>query len=128
MASGEVWAMYGWIAMRVALQKQGHNVTNNWPKEGLVVWNQSAFIPKDSKKADASHRVINAFLSKEYGVKLTELTNYPSTSEEVAASFSKEEQHKFGFDVEKRDCRIYPLDLPKRLDLWVEAWSKFKAA
>ena len=64
MASGEVWMMYGWIAMRAALQRQGHDVTNNWPREGVLIWNQSAFIPKDSRKSDASHAVINAMLSK----------------------------------------------------------------
>ena len=128
MASGEVWMMYGWIAMRAALQRQGHDVTNNWPREGVLIWNQSAFIPKDSRKSDASHAVINAMLSKEYGRKLTEITQYPSTSIDTAQSYSKADQRRYGYDIADRDLNLYAMSQPANIDKWVEAWGRFKLA
>ena len=128
LASGEVIAMYGWIAMRASLQKQGHPITNNWPNEGLLVWNQSAFIPKDSPVPDASHRLINAMLSREYGHKLTEVTNYLATSVPAAAGFSEEQKRAFGYDVLERGLTIRPLDFPPNMDAWIEDWGRFKAA
>ena len=128
ISSGEVQAMYGWIAMRAALQRQNLNVTNNWPKEGTIIWNQGGFIPKDSKNGEAAEKVINAMLSTEFGVKLTEVTQYPSTSRVVAATFSKADQAKFGFDAMDRGIKLVRLKFPANLDQWIEAWGNFKAA
>ncbi|MDH3234282.1 MAG: extracellular solute-binding protein [Alphaproteobacteria bacterium] len=128
ISSGEVYAMYGWIAMRSRLQKQGHDVTNNWPKEGLLIWNQSGFIPKQAPNADGAHAVINAMLDSQFGKVLTEVTNYPSTSAEVANFFDKAEQKKLGLDIRERGVALYPLKWPKRMDLWIETWGRFKAA
>jgi spermidine/putrescine-binding protein len=128
MSSGEVWAMYGWIAMRRVLQSQGLNVTNNWPTDGLLIWNQSGFIPKDSPNAAASERVINAMLSTEFGAKLTEVTNYPSTSGKVAELYNEKEKRKLGFDVTDRGVKLYGLHQPASIDQWIEAWNEIKAS
>ena len=128
MSSGEVWAMYGWIAMRRVLQSQGLNVTNNWPTDGLLIWNQSGFIPKDSPNAAASERVINAMLSTEFGAKLTEVTNYPSTSGKVAELYNEKEKRKLGFDVTDRGVKLYGLHQPANIDQWIEAWNEIKAS
>ena len=76
--------------MRSRLQKQGMNVKNNWPSEGLLIWNQSAFIPKDAPNAEAAHRVINAMTGAEYGKKLTEVTEYLVTSKAGAEAFTSD--------------------------------------
>ena len=128
VSSGEVWAMYGWIAMRAALQRQNLNVTNNWPTDGLLTWNQSGFVPKDAPHGAAAERVINAMLSKEYGQKLTEVTNYPSTSAEVAGLFGPEDQRRLGFDIVDRGVKLYGLDFPVNIDKWVESWNTIKTA
>lgn len=128
IASGEVHVMYGWIAMRSALEKQGVKASNNWPKEGLPTWTQSAFIPKDSKQAAATHKVIDAMLSPDFGRRLTEITEYPSTSQVVAAGYSKEYQRKVGFDIVERGVKRVPFNLPQRMDIWVETWNTVKAA
>ncbi|NKB49051.1 MAG: extracellular solute-binding protein [Alphaproteobacteria bacterium] len=128
VSSGEVWAMYGWIAMRAVLQKQGLNVTNNWPTDGLLTWNQSGFVPKDSPNTANAEAVINAMLSKEYGQKLTEVTNYPSTSAEVAALFSTADKRKLGFDLVDRGVKLYGLNFPANIDKWVESWNIIKTA
>lgn len=128
ISSGEVYCMYAWIAMRSALERQGVKATNNWPTEGLPTWTQSAFIPRDSRNAANTHKVINAMLSKEFGSKLTEVTEYPSTSQEVAASYSAAYRSKVGFDIEERGVRRVPFHLPRRMDIWVEVWNTVKAA
>ena len=128
VSSGEVWAMYGWIAMRRILQGKGMNVTNNWPTDGLLTWNQSGFIPKDSPNAASSEAVINAMLSTEFGKALTEATNYPSTSAKVAALFNAEEKRKLGFDISDRGLKLVGLNQPASIDKWVEAWNVIKTA
>jgi|TARA_B110000116_G_scaffold2064_1_gene1850 spermidine/putrescine-binding protein len=128
ISSGEVDAMYGWIAMRRVLQGKGLNVVNNWPSDGLLFWHQSGFVPKDSPNAANAEAVINAMLSKEFGVTLTEVTNYPSTSEEVVATFSKEQKTKLGLDLADRGVKLYGLDFPVNMDKWVESWNIIKTA
>ena len=73
-------------------------------------------------------RVINAMLSKDYGQKLTEVTNYPSTSAEVAALFSTADKRKLGFDIVDRGVKLYGLDFPANIDKWVESWNTIKTA
>jgi spermidine/putrescine-binding protein len=128
ISSGEVWAMYGWIAMRRILQGKGMNVTNNWPTDGLLTWNQSGFIPKDSPNTASSEAVINAMLSTEFGKELTKATNYPSTSAKVAALFNAEEKRKLGFDIADRGLKLVGLNQPADIDKWVEAWNIVKTA
>jgi spermidine/putrescine-binding protein len=128
MSSGEVWAMYGWIPMRAALQKQGMNVTNAWPKEGLLVWSQGAFIPKDAQNIRGSHAVINAYLDTEIGKVLAANTNYPTTSTEISGAFQPEERKKLGLDIVERGVKVYPLKFPNAMDEWLEAWNTVKSA
>lgn len=128
MASGEVWAMYGWIPMRAALQKQGMNVTNNWPKDGLLIWSQGAFIPKDTPNAKGSHAIINAYLEADVGKKLAAETNYPTTSREISGAFAADERKKLGLDLVERGVKVYPLKFPTAMDRWLEAWNTVKSA
>lgn len=128
LASGEIYALYGWISMLDALEKQGHKVANNWPKEGLLTWSQSAFIPKDSPNAEAVHKVIDAFLSGEYGAALVKATRYPTTSTEAAKSLTPEEVAKFNLDIASRGIKTYPLKWPSLMDRWIEAWNTVKSA
>ncbi|MBI4183971.1 MAG: extracellular solute-binding protein, partial [Proteobacteria bacterium] len=128
MASGEVVAESGFISMRPVLQKQGIKVGSNFPREGTIFWGYSAWIPRDSPNYASSEKVINAFISKEYGVKLTEVTQYPSTNAKALAEFSKETQKEYGFDVTEKGVRLISYEMPKNLDEWIEAWAKFKAA
>ena len=128
LASGEVYALYGWIPMRTALQKQGMKALNNWPSDGLLTWAQAGFIPKNAANAKAAHRVINAFLTKEYGQKLALETQYPTTSGEVAATFSPEDRRKLGLDIVERGVKVYLLGWPPSMDRWLEAWNTVKSS
>ena len=128
MAAGEVWAMYGWVSMRAALRKQGHKVLNNWPRESLLTWSFCALVPKDAPRAEAAMRVINVMLSSDYGRKLIETTNYPSTSAAAAASFTKEEWTERGLDIGEHGIALYGFDLPPAMDQWVETWNTVRAA
>jgi spermidine/putrescine-binding protein len=129
MASGEVWAMYGWILMRTTLQRQGHPVSNNWPRDGLIVWTQVAFVPKDTAAAPEAYVWLNHLLSKEYGAALTKVNGgILSCSRLVESEFSKAEMRQLGYDLNERGLNLVRLGLPKHLDQWLEAWAEFKSA
>lgn len=128
LASGEVVVSYGWIPIRVALQKQGLKIVNNWPSDGLLVWSHGAYIPKDSRKAAAAQAVVNAMMTAEYGAALTRETGYLSTSKLAEASLSPEERTKAGYDVRQRGIKTYGLKYPTEFARWVEAWGKVKSA
>jgi spermidine/putrescine-binding protein len=128
MSSGEVWAMYGWLPMRTALQKQGLPVTNAWPKEGILIWNQSAFIPKESSNAALSEAVVNAMLSPEYGVALAKESSYGPVTKGALSSFTPEEQKQMGFDAVTGDVKRSPYSWPNNMNAWIQAWGEFKAA
>jgi spermidine/putrescine-binding protein len=129
MSSKEVVAMYGWILMRTTLQNQGFNVTNNWPKEGLLWWGQAAFVPKEAQSPEAAMEFINFLLSADYGHALTKETGGILSASTIArAKFSEEERRKLGYDIMERGLNLFRLGLPERLDLWLEAWARFKSA
>ena len=128
MASGEVWAMYGWMPMRAALLRQKLPVANAWPKEGLLIWNQAAFMPKDSPKSALTEAVVNAMLSPEFGVALAKESTYGPVSTKALDAFSAEEQHQLGFDALTRHVALYPYSWPVEMNAWIEAWGEFKAA
>jgi len=50
MASGEIVVSYAAVPIRSELQQKGYNVTNGWPKEGVLSFSQNAYIPKDFEK------------------------------------------------------------------------------
>ncbi len=128
MSSREVDAIFGWIPMRAALQRQGMNATNNWPREGLLVFTHSAFIPRDSRNWELAHAAINAALSDEFGTQLGRETQYPVTNGNVAATFSQADQQRLGYDVEQRGIPLHRYTFPPAMDRWIEAWGRFRAA
>jgi spermidine/putrescine transport system substrate-binding protein len=128
MSTGEVVAMYGWMPMRAALQRSGVAVTNAWPKEGLLIWNQAAFIPKDSPNAALTESVVNAMLSPEFGIALAKDSNYGPVSQKAIESFSVDEQKKLGLDATTRGVKLYSMKWPTDMNTWIEAWGEFKAA
>lgn len=128
MASGEIVAMHGTIPARVALQRRGLKITNNWPREGLVVWTGVTYVPKGSKAAEASQRVVNAMLSGEYGAALTRESGYLSASKLAEQHLSAEERKAAGYDITDRGLKTYPYAQPKDLNYWIESWGRVKSA
>lgn len=128
MASGEIVAMHGTIPARFALQKRGLNVTNNWPKEGLVVWTGVTYVPKTSNNAKAAQQVINAMLSAEYGAALTRESGYLSASKLAETVLSAEERHAAGYDITSRGLKTYPYAQPRDINIWIESWGRVKSA
>ncbi len=127
ISSGEVNAMYGLIPMRPALNKQGIKAASSFPKEGLIIWTQSAFIAKDAPNPKVAHRVINELISKDYGEKAMLETQYPSASGEAALTLSSEQRRSLGVDIFERGVKTYMLKFPARMDNWLEAWNTVKA-
>ena len=128
MASGEVDVMYGWIPHREALQKQGLNVTNNWPSEGLLVWSHGAYIPKDSSNSESAMRLVNTMLTGEYGAALSRETGYLGVTNAAESLLTAAEKKKYGYDVKQRGLKTYGLKYPAELNRWVEVWNKVKSA
>jgi spermidine/putrescine transport system substrate-binding protein len=128
MSSGEIDTMYGLIPMRPALANQGIKAASSFPKEGLITWTQSGFIPKDAPHPAAAHRVINALLSMEYGEKVMIETQYPSASAEAGTKFSPDQRRALGLDINERGVKVYPLRFPTKMDRWLESWNIVKGA
>src|SRR5262245_3375162 len=128
MSSVEVWAMYGWMPMRAALQRDGFKVTNAWPSDGLLVWNHAAFVPKDTPKAELTEQVVNAMLSPEFGITLARDLSYGPVTTKALAEFSPEEQGRLGIDVPSRNLARQRFQWPNDMNSWIEAWGAFKAA
>lgn len=128
MASGEIVVTYGQIPVRVALQKQGMNVTNNWPSESVLVWSNGAYMPKTAKNPEGAQKLVNAFLSEDYGAAFSRETGYLSVSKVSIGRLSAEERRTLGYDVAERGIKIYSLKYPPDYPKWVEAWGKVKSA
>lgn len=128
MTSQEVWGLMGWMPMRQQLQQQGMNVTNNWPSEGLLTFQNGIFMPKGTTKAEMVHRAANFFVSAEYASGLAAATDYGVTNAEVIDSFSPETISRVGYDIFERGLKTYPYTWPEDMDSWIEAWNTFKVA
>lgn len=128
MLSKELHALMGWMPMRLQLQQKGLNVTNNWPKEGLLTFNNSAYIPKDSKNSDQAHKAINYFLSTEYANELTRVYDYGVTNGPAISAMPADIQKRVGYQVIAGELKTYPYTWPNDMDAWITAWNEFKIA
>lgn len=128
MSSNEVYAMFGWLLMRKTLQQQGMDVAGNHPKEGLLWWVHTAFIPAQAQNVNAAHKWLDFLLSADYGTKLTELAGVLSPSQLAKDRFNTGEQKLHGYDILERGGPMVRLGRPKHFDLWLESWAEFKAA
>jgi spermidine/putrescine-binding protein len=128
MASGEVDAMFGWILMRTTLQQQGHPVRNNWPKEGILYWAHTYFVPKDTPVLPTVYAWLNYVLSEEYAVAMMRGSGILSTSTLVRKRIPESELKELGFDLTERGLRLVQLGLPDNLNDWLQAWAEFKSA
>jgi len=128
MASEEVHAMFGWLLMRKTLRQQGVDIGSNHPKEGLLWWVHAGFLPAGSTKVDGADKWMNFLISRDFGKQLTESAGVLSTSQAAKDSFTPKEQKDHGYDVLDNGRPMVRLEQPKHLDLWLEAWSEFKAA
>ncbi len=128
LATGEVACLYGPIPVRAELQKKGFKVTNAWPKEGVLSFAHSAFVPKDSKNADAATAVINAMLGKGYADQVTKVCGYLSTSKLGAHDFTPEESKRYGYGVLDGSTKHHGLSFPAAIGKWIEGWNRVKSA
>jgi spermidine/putrescine-binding protein len=128
MASGEIVVSYAAVPIRSELQQKGYNVTNGWPKEGVLSFSQNAYIPKDSKKSDIVHSVINTMLGKEYASNLTKASGYMACSTLGTAELTAQERRDSGYGITSGETKFYPFKFPDNLSEWIEAWSRVKSA
>ncbi|WP_449256119.1 ABC transporter substrate-binding protein [Bosea sp. (in: a-proteobacteria)] len=128
LATGEVACLYGPIPVRAELQRKGFKITNAWPKEGVLSFAHSAFVPRDSKNLEASQAVINAMLGKDYASQVTKVSGYLSTSNLGSQDFSPEERKRFGYGVLDGSTKHHGLGFPPAIAKWIEGWNRVKSA
>ncbi len=128
MASGEVQAMFGWILMRTTLQSQAYPVKNNWPKEGILYWAHTYFIPRDTPVLPTVYAWLNYVLGEQYSVAMMRGGGLLSTSTLVQKHIPAAELKELGFDLTERGLKLVQLGLPDNLNDWLQAWAEFKSA
>jgi spermidine/putrescine-binding protein len=128
LANGEIDCTYGPIPVRYELQQRGFNITNAWCKEGVLSFVQAAYIPKDAKRKEAAHAMINSMLGSAYASQLSPLTGYLSTSKAGAQELTEAERKRWGYGILDGSTKHYPLKLPSELAKWIEIWSRVKSA
>lgn len=128
MATGEVNALYGYPLMQHTLRQQGMDIGAAMPKEGLLLFVQSAFIPRLAAHADGALQWINFLLRDDIALRLTEEAAVLSPSDSVKERLSAAQQQAFGYDALYGPAPMIRLGRPRHLDLWIEAWAEFKAA
>jgi spermidine/putrescine-binding protein len=127
MATGEVNALYGYPLMLQSLRQQGVDVAAARPKEGVLIFVQSAFIPSSAANPEGALKWINFLLREDIGHRLTEEAAVLSPSDSVRNRFSAAQQREFGYDI-LNGAKLVRLGRPENLQWWVEAWAEFKAA
>ncbi|TDR92911.1 ABC transporter substrate-binding protein [Enterovirga rhinocerotis] len=128
MGSGECVISSGQIPIRVTLNRRGMDIATGWPKEGVIVWTEGYFMPKNVRDPAAAQAVLNAVLDPEVGAALTRLSGYPTASAKGAALLTPEERRQAGFDIKERGLKITGYRFPSDLSEWVEAWNRVKSA
>lgn len=125
MATGEVQAMYGYPLMLHTLRQQQLDIGVALPKEGLLVFVQSAFIPQHAADPAAAAQLIDflrepsvaAILTGEAAVFSPSAAARPVTATDLP-----------DYETLLRSVPLVRLGRPKHLPLWIEAWARFKAA
>lgn len=128
LATGEVNALYGYPLMQHTLRHQGMDVGVSHPREGLLVFVQSAFIPSRAAHPEAALQWLNFLLREDIARQLTEQAAVLSPWERVRSALSAAQQHALGYGVLTGGVPLVRLGRPTHLDLWLEAWAEFKAA
>lgn len=128
LTSGEAWLLHGWMSMIPAAKKAGVNVAYARPREGVIAWNHTYVIPKNTQNIDAVYTFLNWILGEEPVTLVGRTMNYPSASMLGVKNFSKEEQQILGYDAVDELVGTLYYSYPQNLAEYIEAWSAFKNA
>jgi spermidine/putrescine-binding protein len=128
MATGEVNALYGYPLMQQTLRLLGMDVGACLPKEGLLLFVQSACIPRHAAYPREALQWIQFLLGEDIATRLTREAAVLSPSFTVRQRFSIAEQRYYGYDALTGSAPLVRLGRPEHLEWWIEAWSEFKAA
>ena len=140
-ANGNAWVVPGsgeWMAG--LLQKDGHNVLSSVPKEGAVIWTESACIVTGTKKADLAKEFIRYLVSPEGQRRLMLKTSYMASGPSKVAWENLNKADPKMAKVLRMDLngenllsdwrgdRLVLRQLPTQQspEDWQEAWSKFQ--
>jgi spermidine/putrescine transport system substrate-binding protein len=122
------------------LQKDGHNVLSSVPKEGAVIWTESACIVTGTKKADLAKAFIRYLVSPEGQRRLMLKTSYMASgpskiawenlnkADPKMAKVLRMDLNGENLLSDWRGDRLVLRQLPTQQspEDWQEAWSKFQ--
>jgi spermidine/putrescine-binding protein len=128
MATGEVVAMYGYPLLLQTLRSQGIDIVASRPREGLLLFVQSAFLPSSGASPEGALQWLNFLLRPDVVRKLMEQTAVLSPSSAIMDRLSPEERQRFGYNIVDDGTKLVRLGRPAHLEYWIEAWAEFKAA
>ncbi|HKU17187.1 MAG TPA: extracellular solute-binding protein [Steroidobacteraceae bacterium] len=125
MATGEVQAMYGYPLMLHTLRAQDLDVAAALPREGLLVFVQSAFIPRSAADPAAAAQWVSFLLQPDVSSVLNQeaaVFSPAANAQPVVATGLPD------YETVTRSVPLVRLGRPRHLPLWIEAWARFKAA
>ncbi len=127
--SGDANLGAGWPLMTVALKKDGVNVKEVIPKEGVTGWSDSWMLSKNAKNPICAYKYMNYTTNPETQSKLADVTGYSpanlKTCEVVGAKLCK--------DLHIRDTNYYDTikywetpTAPTNYRQWTDAWAEVR--
>jgi spermidine/putrescine-binding protein len=130
-ASGDVWVSNTWGGYQVAeLNKQGIEVKEFVPKEGVDGWVDVWQIVKGSPNTECAYKFLEMTLSKEGQCGQVGVTGYaPTNPKAVQECLSKERLEELHMsDDAYRQSIVYQQNLGDRTSAFVNTWNAVKAA
>lgn len=136
MGSGEIdAALCADPSIFTQVRSLGKQIEMAYPKEGVVLWVDSWFIPVSADNVELAHEFINLALDPEIQAKVATAVNQCPTSQKAVAHLSPEALKRV--DYSKVD-ELFAVGLPgipplkaeeghANYEDWVDAWQEFKA-
>lgn len=128
MASREVNAMHGWMAMQPAIRAKGINVRYGTPVEGGLGFIHAYVIPNAAPNKEAAYAYLNWTLDRTYGKVLAD-HNYPTVSRAALDVIPADKQETFQLKrVDQVLAKLNMNVLPDNLPDYLREWNRFKSA
>jgi len=130
-ASGEVWVSNTWGGYQVAeIRKQGIEVKEFIPKEGVDGWVDAWQVVKGTPNADCAYKFLAMTLSKEGQCGQVGVTGYsPTNPVAVRECLSAERLKELHMDDEEyRKSIVYQRNLGDRFSTFLNTWNAVKAS
>lgn len=124
LIAGDVWIAQLWNGDTFQAKAEQPEIEFALPKEGAILWVDTAVVPKKAAHKRAAHAFLNFIYRPEISAAISNHTGYGSPNQEALAkmknpvAFPSEEQRK---------VIDFQLDLGEHTALWDQIWTEIKA-